>query len=303
MIWDNTPIFASRPIASEPRAGLWKQKLKRTIERTQTKAQALGPQQFLSVIENVTDIVITFDMKGFVLYCNPAARSALAMGDAQRKAPLQISDIFPRRVHEHILGGGILTAILDGIWSGETTLLGRNGQEIPVSQVIVAPLGPDGRCERLTIIARDITLSKRAEEELRKSAKFYRDIVQTAPVGIWIIDDDNRTGFVNSKMATILGYKPTEMTGMHATAILDDPPAHLVERPVLLGDTSDSGAVRLRCKNGKRVWLNLSTSSLFDEQEQFAGTLVVATELNDTQEWQGQALLWSGITQNARLPA
>jgi PAS domain S-box-containing protein len=302
MIWDNSTLYASKPSTRNPRTEQWIQKVEGACERSRQEP-ALGPQHLLSVIENVTDIVITFDMKGYILYCNPAARNALGLSDGHRAAPLQIVDIFPRHVHDHILGGAILTAILDGVWNGETTLLGRDGQEFPVSQVIVAPMGSDGKCECLTIIARDISLQKRAEEELRQSFKFYRDIVQTASVGIWIVDDNNLTKFANVRMAAMLGYDSAEMIGMPATGLVDDPPAHLVERPVFLGDTSDSGAVRLRRKNGQRAWMNLSTSSLFDEQEQFAGTLVVATELDDTNDWQGQALLWSEIAQSAQLPA
>jgi PAS domain S-box-containing protein len=255
-----------------------------------------------SLIESTPDIVVTFDMKGYVLYCNPAARKTLGIGVDQREAHLQIGDIFPRQVHEHILGGGILTAILDGVWSGETLLLSRSGQEIPVSQVIVAPSGPDGKCEFLSMIARDISHIKLKEEELRQSVKFYRDIVQHAVVGIWIIDDENRTRFANDKMASILGYEPEEMIGIPAADVIDNEPVPLANCSTLLNDIPDSRAYQLLGKNGARVRLNLSTSSVFDEQEQFAGTLVVAAGLDDTRGLHGQALLWSDIAQNARLP-
>ncbi|HEX7577116.1 MAG TPA: ATP-binding protein, partial [Verrucomicrobiae bacterium] len=58
-----------------------------------------------------------------------------------------------------------------GIWSGETILLSRSGQEIPVSQVILAHKTADGRLEFLSTIMRDLTERKRLETHLIQSQK------------------------------------------------------------------------------------------------------------------------------------
>ena len=41
----------------------------------------------------------------------------------------------------------------------------------------------------------------------------YRQIVETAQEGIWLIDEHNKTTFVNTKMCEILGYEADEMMG------------------------------------------------------------------------------------------
>lgn len=51
-------------------------------------------------------------------------------------------------------------SIRDGVWSGETAFLDRAGQEIPVSQVILAHRTEHGEVAFLSTIARDISHQK-----------------------------------------------------------------------------------------------------------------------------------------------
>ncbi len=48
------------------------------------------------------------------------------------------------------------------------------------------------------------------ERKLRESEARYRRLVETAHEGIWAIDTDGRTTFVNERMAGMLGYTPEE---------------------------------------------------------------------------------------------
>jgi two-component system, sensor histidine kinase and response regulator len=59
----------------------------------------------------------------------------------------------------------------------------------------------------------DITERKRAEDKLRRSEERYRILVDTANEGIWSMDDQHRSTYVNRAMADMLGYKPEEILG------------------------------------------------------------------------------------------
>ena len=49
-----------------------------------------------------------------------------------------------------------------------------------------------------------------AYETLHENEEKYRNIVETANEGIWIVDPEAKTIYVNEKMAEMLGYTPEE---------------------------------------------------------------------------------------------
>ena len=96
----------------------------------------------------------------------------------------------------------------------ETSLQRRDGSEIFV-EVSAGLIAYEGRPADL-ILVRDITERRRTEEAVRRSEERYRRVVETAQEGIWVTDAENRTTFVNKKMADKLGCTVDEMVGASA---------------------------------------------------------------------------------------
>ena len=69
------------------------------------------------------------------------------------------------------------------------------------------------RCGLWLKTGRDITYRIEAERLLRQSERRFRNIVETAQEGIWTIDADAYTTYVNRRMEQMLGYDPGEMAG------------------------------------------------------------------------------------------
>ena len=69
---------------------------------------------------------------------------------------------------------------------------------------------------------RDTQGQRRAEAEQRRTEQRFRLIVETAQEGIWTIDTENRTTYVNRYMAEMLGYTVDEMLGKPLLAFLDE---------------------------------------------------------------------------------
>lgn len=59
----------------------------------------------------------------------------------------------------------------DGIWVGESDIVGQGGRRVPVSEQIMAHTPPGGKAAYLSVVARDITERKRAKVELEKTHK------------------------------------------------------------------------------------------------------------------------------------
>jgi PAS domain-containing protein len=59
-------------------------------------------------------------------------------------------------------------------------------------------------------VGRDITEQKKIELALIKSEKQYRQLVENLNEGIWLVNKDADTLFVNKTMADMLGYRTDE---------------------------------------------------------------------------------------------
>ena len=60
-------------------------------------------------------------------------------------------------------------------------------------------------------LERELVERKRIEQALSESEIRYRRIVETSSEGIWQLDQENKTVFVNPRMAEMLGYSIEEM--------------------------------------------------------------------------------------------
>lgn len=124
-------------------------------------------QRLIAILEATSDFVGTADARGTPTYLNRGGRRMLGIGDGDILTET-IFDAHPERIRGLIQNKAVPAAMRDGQWCGETTLLNRDGREVPVSQVIIAHTAPDGTVEFLSTIMRDITKAKEAEEQMRR---------------------------------------------------------------------------------------------------------------------------------------
>src|SRR3990172_9391335 len=130
--------------------------------------------RLISVMEATTDLVGISDPQGRALYINKNGRKMVGIGEDEDISGLQVTETHLEPARKFVLEEAIPTAIREGVWSGENTLLTRDGREIPVSQVILAHRAPDGSVEFLSTIIRDITERKQAEEEIQRNLERIR---------------------------------------------------------------------------------------------------------------------------------
>lgn len=120
-----------------------------------------------------------------------------------------------------------------------------------------------------------LRLTRRKTEQALRSAEFrYRQIVNTAQEGIWVLDADNGTIFVNRFMARMLGYTEHEMIGRPLSAFLYEPAA--APGQGFIGQTE----LRFRHRDGSGVW-GLISSSPMNSDGGYGGALGMVTEVTD----------------------
>lgn len=169
------------------------------------------------------------------------------------------------------------------------SLYGGRGAHIWIT---VSPL-LDERGNRMGAIEsiRDVTERKKTERALRESEERYRRIVETSLEGMWVIDADARTTFVNTRMAEMLGYTAEEMTGQPPFAFVDEreiPAARIVLDRCQQGIIG-AHDVKFRRKDGNELWAVVSTSPILDEQGHYTGTLGMITDISDRRRAEEQA--------------
>jgi PAS domain S-box-containing protein len=114
-------------------------------------------------------------------------------------------------------------------------------------------------------------LENREQQALRAmqaSEARYRQIVETANEGIWVIDQNFCTTFVNRQMAALLGYAPEEMLGRPVLDfVVAEELAEQQEKLKLRGQgKSEIYERRFLTKGGGEVWTLVSGTPVFDDQ-------------------------------------
>jgi PAS domain S-box-containing protein/diguanylate cyclase (GGDEF)-like protein len=136
---------------------------------------------------------------------------------------------------------------------------------------------------RLVGTAQDVTDEKQAEAELRAGEDRFRQILSFTQDGVWIMDADGKTEFVNRSMAEMLGYSPEELLGRAANLFLGEDLLNALvadlERQRETG-TTQQVEVTLAGKDG-RVRVSLSFTPVFDATGTYTGAVAIANAITD----------------------
>jgi PAS domain S-box-containing protein len=130
-------------------------------------------------------------------------------------------------------------------------------------------------------VARDVTEQVRWAKQVEKSQEQYRQIVETAQEGIWVMDENLTTTFVNNKLCELLEYTREEMKGKHIHFFLDEEGKTSVSNFIKRkkeGKT-DYFPVKYITKSKKELWVNVSANPLFDDTDQYRGSLAMLTDI------------------------
>jgi PAS domain S-box-containing protein len=140
--------------------------------------------------------------------------------------------------------------------------------------------------ERALREAKERRERRRAEESLQKSEAKYRRIVDTSYEGIWMIDSQARTEFVNDRMSQMLGFTPEEMLNRSMFDFMDQADGIAAQQKLewLKQEGSDLKEGRLRCKDGSDIWTLISARAILNEQNEFSGAIAMLTDITDRKQ-------------------
>jgi PAS domain S-box-containing protein len=149
-------------------------------------------------------------------------------------------------------------------------------------------LGGDLSAAELRYWLQNLAGYKQVEEALRKSEKKYRQLVETLREGVWVIDQDAYTTYVNPSMAAMLGYTADEMVGRHLFSFMDEcgveiAKHNLERRRQGIQEQHDFEFLR---KDGTRVYASLETSPITDDDGNYVGAVAGVQDITERRRTQ-----------------
>jgi len=177
--------------------------------------------RFRSLVESASDAIVLANGCGTIMSWNRAA--SILFGYSSEEAvgrPLTI--LMPVRYRDaHAQGLARMEA------TGQSRVIGsvieldglrKNGTEFPIELSLATWQTEDGNY--YSGIIRDISSRKRTEQTLDQLRRRQTLILTQAGEGIYGLDLDGRTTFVNPSAAAMLGYRIEELIGRHMHHIL-----------------------------------------------------------------------------------
>ena len=225
------------------------------------RAQRDNERWLGSVLRGVGDAVIATDAAGRVGLANPAAEDLL--GTRQLRGRLAADVI---RLEDAAGTVVELTRPEGASRSGAAVLVTLDGVRIPVD-FSAGPICDERACRMGTaIVLHDERERVAAELRLARSEQRFRSAFDQAPLGLALVNLDNRYVRVNRAMCRLLGAPVDELVGAAQDAF-GDSADNAIEREYqqdLLAGRSDAVQYerRYRPKDGRTVWALVSATLL-----------------------------------------
>ncbi len=189
-----------------------KQLEKEIEEHKQTHQKLQDSQEFTrNIIDSSLDMIIAADKDGYITVFNDAAETEFGYS-REEVIGLEIERLFFDRSDRQKV---IEEIEEEGGFTGEIWNVDNEGNSFLSYLAATALKDHSGETIGSMGISRDITETKEAEEELRKSEEKYRAIYDQAYIGIAQVDLEGHFINANQQLCSITGYSEAEFQNMH----------------------------------------------------------------------------------------
>ncbi len=168
-------------------------------------------ERYRDLFENANDFIQAIAPDGRFLYVNRAWREALGYND-EEIAQLSLFDIVAPENRQHC------QALLQQVMTGEeldqfeVTFVAKDGREIAVEGRVNCKF-VDGKPVSTRGIFRDITERKHTLEAMLLEKARFQQLFDNSPIGIAMLDAEDRIQSINSAFQRIFQYDPAEAAG------------------------------------------------------------------------------------------
>ena len=252
-----------------------------------------------AIVDSAMDAIIAVDSQQKILLFNSSAEKMFGC-TARDARGSSLTRLIPERfrsshlAHLHRFGETGVTSRSMGT-NGALWALRTNGEEFPIEASISHTLD-DGE-KLFTVIIRDITERRRAEEAASESEKRFRLIANTAPVLIWMSGPDKLCNYFNEPWLLFTGRRLEQEVGNGwAEGVHEDDLKKCFETYAQHFDRREKFSMeyRLRRHDGVYRWVVDIGVPRFNSDGSFAGYVGCCMDISDMKEARATLAEFSG---------
>ena len=235
------------------------------IEDEKKKQEQLLYQS--TILENVSDIIVTTDMEFTVKIWNKIAEAYYGIPEKEA-----IGKRMGQLVKFIYSGTNAEQALLElnekGIWRGEVSFVDEKGQTKHFFHTVKYVYDEAGGKIGYLAVGRDITEKKLADEKLKQSELFYRALIANSLDGMLLLDTQGIITFASSSVKNILGYEVNDLVGRNAFEFIYPEEVELAfesfQREIEHNPEVNFITIRLLKKDGTWLWCNVRGHDLLN---------------------------------------
>jgi PAS domain S-box-containing protein len=252
-----------------------------------------------AILNNLSEGVTVADPTGNLIYASPFSRKMFGMEETTKGTPTEWSSRYGLFLTDGQTPFPLeelpLLKAMRGMEVRDVDMFVRNASRpegIYIRNHCLPLRDEQGQLVGALALTRDISAQRQSEEEHRRAEQHFQLLVETAQEGIWTIDTEWRTTYVNRYMAGLLGYSPEELRGRHLFDFLDEEDQSSASEDHGQDSTGPRTTVhrdrRFRRKDGTLLWTSLVATPLYDERGGMTGSLAMLTDISQRREAEEQ---------------
>jgi PAS domain S-box-containing protein len=231
-------------------------------------------QRFKLLVENSSDAFFLSQPDGVILAANPAACVMLGRSEEElrRIGRAGVMDLTDPRLAE-----ALARRARTGKFVGELRFMRADGTVFP-GEISSSVYTDHAGQERTSMVIRDLTERKGAEEALAASEALYRAMGEAVDYGVWATDADGKAVYISPSFCELVGRSFEEIGALGWLDVL----------------------VPEQRKEVERLWLaSVETGKPFEHEHQFVAKdgeiRVVLARGNPVRDADGRITAWAGI--------
>ncbi|HEY5957349.1 MAG TPA: PAS domain S-box protein, partial [Polyangiaceae bacterium] len=248
-------------------------------------------QLLRDVVDSIPDGVYFKDRGLRFLRTNRAFSTVLDLDDAGSLLGKTLGDVAPHYIDVAAIERDERRILDDGVPSLDVLReLPRNGSPVWLSEKRAAVRNAFGDIIGIVGVWSDVTYRIRTTEALRVSEERYRSIVETTNEGVWIVDAEQKTTFVNKRLSTLLGCDISDLPNKSILDFVHPDSRDSITKALQSRERGAPGQMEARFTriDGSDLWALLDSTPVYDIAGRYVGALAMIVDVTHRKRLEDQ---------------